>query len=354
MPSKPHTLKQLKLTIHKLTHWEYWPFTMVYAPVFFVWLYYSARAKSFFFFNAANPSIKNGGFLMESKKEIYDMLPHRHIPKTLAFLKNTDTGSIKKTMQTSGINYPCIAKPDIGMKGLGVEKINSEDDLVTYARRINVDFLVQELITYPNEVGIFYYRYPHQTKGHISGIVYKEFLAVTGNGVSTIQGLIEENPRYHLQLEALQKKYGRHLLHIPAHNEVVNLVPFGNHARGAKFIDATMRKTPVLEKTIEGICSQVPHFYFGRLDIKFNTFEELERGENFSIIELNAAGSEPTHIYDPSHSFFFALKEIIRHVTILFEISIANKQRGFNYLPFKQGLQMFSDNRLQVKKLKQY
>jgi len=80
----------------------------------------------------------------------------------------------------------------------------------------------------------------------------------------------------------------------------------------------------------------------------------LEKGENFSIIELNAAGSEPTHIYDPKYSLFFALKEIIRHVTILFEISVENKQRGFNYLTFKEGVQMFKDNKLQVKKLKAY
>jgi hypothetical protein len=32
--------------------------------------------------------------------------------------------------------------------------------------------------------------------------------------------------------------------------------------------------------------------------------EELEQGINFSIVELNGAASEPTHIYDPKHSLF--------------------------------------------------
>jgi hypothetical protein len=347
-------LKQLKLFIHKLTHWEYWPFDLVYTPVYVVWFYYSFKAKSFFFFNAANPSIKNGGFLMEPKKEIYDMLPAKYIPKTLAFTKNTNANSVALAIHTAGIQYPCIAKPDIGMKGLGVEKLESENDIEKYINRIKVNFLVQELITYPNEVGIFYYRYPHQKKGTISGIVYKEFLTVTGNGTSTLLELIEANPRYYLQLGALQKKYANYLLTVPAQNEVINLVPFGNHARGAKFIDASHWKTPALENTIEAICSHVPNFHFGRLDIKYNTFEELERGENFSIIELNAAGSEPTHIYDPKHSLLFALKEIIRHVTILYEISVANKKLGFSYLTFKQGVQMFKENNQQVKKLKAY
>ncbi|MDI1306204.1 MAG: D-alanine--D-alanine ligase, partial [bacterium] len=62
----------MKLLFHKITHWEYWPFQIVYIPIYFLWAFYSLKAKSIFFFNAANPTIKNGGFMMESKKAIYD------------------------------------------------------------------------------------------------------------------------------------------------------------------------------------------------------------------------------------------------------------------------------------------
>jgi hypothetical protein len=48
-------------------------------------------------------------------------------------------------------------------------------------------------------VGIFYVRYPNEEKGKITGIVSKEFLIVTGNGVYS--GRIDKvNPRYELQL----------------------------------------------------------------------------------------------------------------------------------------------------------
>jgi hypothetical protein len=40
------------------------------------------------------------------------------------------------------------------------------------------------LIPFKNEVGIFYVRYPNEEKGKITGIVSKEFLIVTGNGVA--------------------------------------------------------------------------------------------------------------------------------------------------------------------------
>lgn len=38
---------------------------------------------------------------------------------------------------------------------------------------------------------------------------------------------------------------------------------------------------------------------------RFNTFEELEKGVNFSIIKLNGAKSEHTHIYVTKHSFWY-------------------------------------------------
>ena len=81
--------EQLKLIIHKLLHWEYWSMTFIYYPIFPIWLYYAIKAKSFFFFNAANPSIKNGGMAMESKKDIYDLIPKEYIPKTALIEKGS-------------------------------------------------------------------------------------------------------------------------------------------------------------------------------------------------------------------------------------------------------------------------
>ena len=104
---------------------------------------------------------------------------------------------------------------------------------------------------------------------------------------------------------------------ILAAGEKFLMVPYGNHARGAKFVDISHSIDAELTNTIDRICSGVNGFYFGRLDIRYNTWEELKEGKNFSIIELNGAGSEPTHIYDPRHSIFFAWREIIRHWVIL-------------------------------------
>ncbi len=347
-------MKKFKLFIHKLTHWEYWPFDIVYIPMYFVWFYYSAKAKSFFFFNAANPLIKNAGFLMESKKEIYDIIPAQYIPKTLFFKKDMPVDEILRVVNEAGIDFPCIAKPDIGAKGMGVEKIFTLENIAGYAKKINMDFLVQEFISYAEELGIFYCRMPDKPDGFISGIVAKEFLIVKGDGVSTLTQLLQKDPRYHFQLAALEKIYGDGLQEVLSKDENRNLVPYGNHARGAKFVDVSHWADESFTKIFDGICKQIPEFYFGRLDIMYDNVEDLKAGRNFSIIELNGAGSEPTHIYDPGHSLFFAWKEISRHFRLLCNISIKNHKRGYKYLTVKEGMQMFKDNNAVMAQLKQF
>lgn len=347
-------MKKFKLFIHKLTHWEYWPFDIVYIPMYFVWFWYAAKARSFFFFNAANPRIKNAGFLMESKKEIYDIIPAEFIPKTLFFKLGTGAGEILQIVSNAGISFPCIAKPDMGGKGRGVQKIFALEDIAGYAAKIKMDFLVQEFIPYPEEVGIFYCRMPGEPDGFISGIVAKEFLIVKGDGSSTLTQLIEKDPRYHLQLSALQKIYGDGLNDVLEKDAVKNLVPYGNHARGAKFIDVSDWADASFTKTFDAVFKQIPEFYFGRLDIMYSNFEDLKAGKNFSIVELNGAGSEPTHIYDPRHSIFFAWREIARHFKLLCAISIKNHQRGFRYLTVKEGMQMFKENTAVMKNLDKF
>ena len=154
-------------------------------------------------------------------------------------------------------------------------------------------------------------------------------------------------------MPVLKKTQGKLLSRILPAGEEQQLVPYGNHSRGAKFIDLTHLATPALVKTIDRVCQSIPEFYYGRLDIKFSSWEELSQGINFSIIELNGAGSEPTHIYDPGHSAFFAWKEIMRHLRILSHISQHNSRtKGISFMSTSQGLRMLRDNRKYLKELR--
>jgi len=135
-------------------------------------------------------------------------------------------------------------------------------------------------------------------------------------------------------------------------NEEFVVVPYGNHVRGAKFLDDSNLIDEELRETIDFICKKIKGFYFGRLDIRYNTWEELKQGKNFSIIELNGSGSEPTHIYDPKHSLFWAWKEITKHWKILYKVSKLNHQlQETPYMTTKMGLDMFRENSEYVKLL---
>jgi hypothetical protein len=279
---------------------------------------------------------------MDSKMEIYDLIPPKFYPNTKLVKEQLPFEDVENILSGSKINFPFIAKPDIGLRGSAVKKINNLEELKSYHSKANFDYLLQDLIPFPNEVGIFYVRYPQEKQGRITGIVAKEFLIVVGDGSSTIEELLKANPRFELQLKALQKEYGNQLKAILAKGEKLNLVPYGNHARGAKFLDYSPLISPELTKVIDDMCLQIDGFYFGRMDLMYNTWEELEQGKNFSIVELNGAASEPTHIYDPKHSIFFAWKELARHITYMYEISVENHKRGYQYLPHKIGMEQYN------------
>ncbi|MBC9797549.1 D-alanine--D-alanine ligase [Sinomicrobium weinanense] len=346
------SLRSLKLFIHKLTHWEYWPYQVVYAPISLLWIYYAIRARSLFFFNAANPSIRNGGFVMESKRNIYNLIPQQFYAQTTYILQNTSFADLKGILKDSGLQYPVIAKPDIGLRGNAVKKIHSESELHEYNKRAGFDYLIQEFIDLPKEIGVFYVRYPGEDRGKITGIVYKEFLTVTGNGISSTRELLNQTPRFQFQLKALQREYGDQLDRVLEKGKRLTLVPYGSHARGARFTDCSHMANDALTEVINNICTQVKGFYYGRLDLMYNTAEELENGENFMVVEINGAMSEPTHIYDPGHSLWFAWKEVARHITYMYEISRVNHHnKGIPYLNHKSGFRELYAHHVQNRKI---
>src|SRR6185369_4108747 len=255
----------------RLFNWEFWPFNVVYGPLFLYWFFLSLRARSFFFFNTSNPRIKNGGFLMESKKEVYDLIPFEYYPATLLFKTSSSTQEILALIKQRNLKYPLIGKPDIGMKGMMVKKLENEKELLSYAENSKVDFLIQEFVPFKNEIGIFYYRYPNEERGHISGIVRKELLTVTGDGISTVEQLLLKNKRAVLQLQVLRKVEQDKMDIVLRKGEELVLVPYGNHVRGAKFLDHSQLIDEELTVTMDSICTKVNGFYFGRLDIRYNS-----------------------------------------------------------------------------------
>jgi hypothetical protein len=335
----------------KLFNWEYWSFASVYFCIYPVWVLLCLRARSFFFFAASNPSIKNGGFLCESKKDIIPIIPPKYHPATVFFSIPTNGNIVLRELQQAGLQYPLIGKPNIGARGRGIKILRNDQDVLAYSHTAYLDFHIQEFVPWKCEAGIFYVRNPNQATGAITGIVYKEFLSVTGDGQQSMLQLLQKDKRALMYLCSLTKIHGSRLNQVLPAGEKVIVSPFGNHARGSKFTDASHLADEALTRVIDDLCKQIPGFYFGRLDIRFESWEALKQGKNFSIIEVNGAGSEPTHIYDPRHSLFFAWKEIIRHWFLLFRISRINHKKGHRYLSWREGIGMFREAKGYARKL---
>ncbi len=335
----------------RLFNWEFWSFAAVYAWIYPVYLFLALRARSFFFFSAANPRIKNGGFLNESKKDIAPLIPEYLHPKTAFFSQPSNADIVIRELETKGLMYPLIGKPDVGGRGRGVKALRHEEDVREYVKSAGMDFHIQEFVSYKNEVGIFYHRLPGEAKGRLTGIVRKEFLSVTGDGVLSVQQLLQQNKRALMYLADLQIIHGEGLSRILPAGEKYIVSPYGNHARGALFLDDSDKIDETLTESFDRICQQIPEFYYGRLDIRFDNWEDLRQGKKLAIIEVNGAGAEPTHMYDPRHSLFFAWKEIIRHWFILWKVSTRNHRRGHRYLSLSEGMQMFREDKEWSRKL---
>lgn len=318
----------------RLTQWEYWPFELFYAPVFFYYLFLAIKNRSFFFFTASNPSIECGGMFGEKKWDILSLIPDSFLPSTFLIKK----GELLKALEVGNeIGYPLIAKPNVGERGNWVKKIESEGQLRSYVENCRVDFLMQELVDYQIELGVFYVRKPSEKKGKVTSIVRKNFLSVTGDGKSTINELLERNERALLTAD-LESEYLRKVGDdILLDGAKVVIEPIGNHCRGTQFLNDNHEINEKLIAAFDTLAQQIPDFYYGRFDLKCKSYDDLAELKNFKIMELNGAGAEPAHVYHPGYSLFRAYKDILWHFHVLGDISAENRKRGFRYWSLKEG-----------------
>lgn len=328
-----------KYKVHRFLHAEYWPMWTFYVPMTFYFVILIIRNRSLGFFSAVNPGLKLGGLTLEGKDEQQKILPAGYLPESVFVNANADEVFFMHLLERLPFGFPCIAKPNDGYRGQNVVLVFSKDDLLQYKRDADFDFLIQEYIDLPHEIGLFYGRLPSESQGQITGISYKKGIVVRGDGRSSLGKLVQENLRYHGLFESLFKNDAQRAKIIPAAGEEVCLSTIGNHARGATFYDAGERITPELVNTFDRFADKIPGFNYGRFDIKFSTWEALEAGD-FRVIELNGAGAEPTHMYHPSYSYWQMLAIMKTHWKLMGRIASENAALGHNYADLHTCLQV--------------
>ena len=342
--------KALAHSWRKWTHFEFWPAWFFYFPIYVYYALLSLKTRSFFTPFYANPEVLNGGLLGESK---WDFLKH---------LDPQDPSTLKSILIPAGtkpediqMNYPFIIKPDVGQRGYGVRIIREFSELVSYMSEAPFDVIVQQLSPLKKEAGLFYIRRPQEKNGFIYSITDKDFPFVSGDGKTKLGDLILKDSRARIMSAVYFERLREQLDYIPAPDEPIFLSECGNHCQGAIFRNGHFLKTTALEETIDKISQQIPHFYFGRYDIRYESEELLKQGKNFHIVEVNGAGAEATHIWDAKTKIGEAYSSLFDQWRILFSIGktlknqkdLKHKVRVAQF--FKESLKVFNrKNKLSV------
>lgn len=324
--------------IGRWRHWEFWKPQIFYVPVLFYIGWLAIRYRSLTVFTAANPAIEaGGGFVGESKRRIYDGLAKSEAASEhllhFAFVSGELCAAAKieralNFIKQNDLSFPIAVKPDKGERGADVFLVKSETELRERIEAAKTDLIVQEFA--PGfEFSVFYYRFPKARRGRIFSVTEKRFPALLGDGFATLETLILRDRRAACLAQSYFKFNAGRLNSIPAKGEKITLVNIGTHSKGAIFLDGECFKTGELERKIDEICRGFENFYFGRFDLRANSVEDFQRGENFKIVELNGVTSEATNIYDPQNSLFDAYRILFAQWRIAFAIGAENRRRGF-------------------------
>jgi membrane protein DedA with SNARE-associated domain len=315
-------------------HWEFWPAWMFYPPVALYCLWLALKYRGLTLPTAANPGIFSGGIVGESKISMLRELRATSSEFTVeAELIAGDTvaerlGSFDEIRDRLAFEFPLILKPDVGQRGVGVKLIRTREQADDYLRQTSAPLVVQRYAPGPHELGIFYYRFPREPRGHIFAITEKIFPRLVGNGRHTIAELIQRDPRARFIAQTYLKRFASRRDEALKSGEELKLVEAGNHAQGCIFQDGIRLCTPDLERRIDQISQSLSGFFIGRYDIRFSNEEDLRAGKNFQIIELNGAASEATSIYDSRNSIFAAYRTLFRQWDLVFAIGAVNRKSG--------------------------
>ncbi len=343
----------IKKGLFKLTHWETWHYLAKYIPIAPVWAWYCLRARSFWFFTPSNPTLTFGGFEGETKREMYEQLPVGIYPYSIYITHNDTFENVEKQFLESELEYPIAVKPDAGMMGLMFRKINNRKELSDYHNKMPADYIAQVLIDYPLEVSVFYYRFPDQLTGTITGFIKKEFLQVIGDGASTLENLIDNCARARFRTEEVKSKHEDMLDKIIPTGKIYILSYALNLSRGSKLVSLEHQKDAKLLSVFDEISLYTKQFYYGRYDIKCASIESLKEGKDFSIIEFNGCGAEPHQIYGNGNTLLQAYSIVLKHWKVLYQISQINYKRGIDYWGYKRGKIFLRNARKHFKILKE-
>lgn len=343
---------------------EHIPAQLFYLPLAAHWVYLAVRHRSLTLPTAANPMIEGGGFSGESKSSCLRQIGAQYQPWVAPFITchrapgglASQVANAQARLAAVGIAFPLVAKPDIGWQGYGVQLLHNAAELEDYLHDFpeGADIILQHNVTVDGEAGVFYMRRPDEARGVVTSLTLRYFPFVCGDGRLPLRDLILRNSRAGWRADYYLGDRKEHagfsdaeLERVPAEGELVRLAFIKSIRVGGLYRDGGSYISEALTARIDAIARSMPEFYFGRFDIKFASLEELQRGENFQIIEVNGIGSEDIHVWDPEKTLGQVYRGLFTTQTNLFTIAALNRVRGHQPLALSKLIRLIRrQNRL--------
>lgn len=319
------------------------PKWLICVPLTLQWLWLSAKHRSTTLPSVANPRIPAGGLVGEGKLDYFNEmgpLARSYTAPWCALPPETRyrMADVREAMAEAGLGWPLIAKPDLGMCGFGVRRIDDDAALAAYFAAFphHETVVLQAYLPQEGEAGIFYARHPGEATGRIIGLALRYFPEVLGDGHSTIAELMAQNPRTQRLLERRDHDFSVNPATVPAAGQTVRLSTIGSTRIGGLYLDGAAWNTPALTAVVDAIARDMPQFHFGRFDVRFDSLAELAAGRGFRIMEVNGAGSESIEAWDPDTPLLQGFRTIFAKQALLFEIGAENRARGHQPITLRE------------------
>lgn len=314
---------------------ERMPKWLICIPLAVQWLWLGLRYRSLTLPSAANPAITAGGLVGEGKLEYFAAMGPRARAATATHCAVRHDGertatAVRRQLARAGLSYPLVAKPDLGLCGHGVRRIDDEAALLEYLAGFppGETVVLQEYLSQPGEAGIFYARDPATGRGSIIGLALRTFPQVVGDGVSTVAELVAADARARRALSSRRHQAAFDPSAVPAAGAVVRLATIGSTRVGGLYRNGEDCITPGLLAAMEAIAGDMPRFHAGRFDVRFESLAALRAGTGLRIMEVNGAGSEAIEAWDPDIGLVDAFRRIFRKQALLFAIGDARRREG--------------------------
>ena len=305
--------------LRRVGRYEFWPPWLFYAPLAPGYLALGLWHGHLLLPTLADPGLDGGGLIGESKNAVLDALPRRRawtLPHRRV-VPGSRAADLLAWARRKGLRLPLVLKPDQGQRGSGVRLCRDRAALEAVLAAARYELQAQAYCPFDGEAGIFYARPPWGGPGRILSLTEKRFPTVQGDGRRTLARLILDHPRARWACETYFHRFQARLDEVLPRGRRLRLVESGNHAQGAHFLDGRRLLSSALSAKVDALARAIPGFYAGRFDVRYKDEAALRAGR-FKLIEVNGAGAEMTHIWDPDYPLWRAYRDLYGQWRLLF------------------------------------